>query len=97
VTDQSREELSRTFRQAAQRVLLETDREADLSDLEKHPDIVEINATGKNKWEILAGGGTDIRPVIFEHAVAHKYTLLSIKELESNMEEIFRSLTAKEG
>lgn len=95
ITDRPRQELSNAFRETKQVVLMETDREINTASLEKQPEILSVANTGKHYYEVRSAGRDDIRPLIFRHAVEKGYTILSTREKESNMEDIFRQLTAK--
>lgn len=46
-----------------------------------------------NIWEIESDSSNDIRPAIFEFAVANKLTLLTLQEKQQNLESVFQELT----
>ena len=46
-----------------------------------------------NLWEIESAGEKDIRPSIFEFAVENNLTLLTLKEKQQNLENVFHQLT----
>lgn len=47
----------------------------------------------ENLWELESSGGTDIRPAIFHFAVENQLTLLTLKEKQQNLENVFHQLT----
>lgn len=55
--------------------------------------VEKVEPDGKNAWKLSAPGDRDIREQIFTFASQHKYTLLGLRQEESNMEDIFRALT----
>jgi ABC-2 type transport system ATP-binding protein len=64
------------------------------------PDILEsidgaekVEPAGKHAWKISTSGDRDLREQIFAFANQHQYTLLGLRQEESNMEDIFRELT----
>lgn len=48
-----------------------------------------------NFWEIESNQGADLRPAIFHFAVQNGLTLLTLREKQQNLEEVFRNLTQK--
>ncbi len=46
-----------------------------------------------NFWEIESGVEQDIRPAIFQFAVANKFTILTLQEKQKNLENVFQELT----
>jgi ABC-2 type transport system ATP-binding protein len=46
-----------------------------------------------NFWEIESNSDQDIRPAIFQFAVANQLTLLTLQEKQKNLENIFQELT----
>jgi ABC-2 type transport system ATP-binding protein len=55
--------------------------------------ITEARKITDKTWMIEAEGEEDIRPAIFNFAVANDLTVLSMQKHESNLEEVFRHLT----
>lgn len=48
-----------------------------------------------NIWEIESEADIDIRPEIFQFAIDNKLTLLTLKEKQQNLENVFQQLTQK--
>ena len=46
-----------------------------------------------NFWELESSGETDIRPAVFHFAVENQLTLLTLKEKQQNLENVFHQLT----
>lgn len=46
-----------------------------------------------SNWHIISAPGDDIRAEVFQFAVAHKYTVLSLQREEQKLEEVFQELT----
>jgi len=44
-------------------------------------------------WHLASGPATDIRPGVFQFAVDHKYTVVSLHREEQRLEEVFQVLT----
>jgi ABC-2 type transport system ATP-binding protein len=44
-------------------------------------------------WHLVSAPGTDIRAAVFQFAVDHKYTVLSLHREEQKLEEVFQELT----
>lgn len=62
------------------------------SDLLSVEGIKNVTQNG-NCWEIESGIDDDIRPVIFQFAVNNNFTLLTLKEKQKNLENVFLELT----
>ncbi|NCA79942.1 MAG: hypothetical protein EOM76_07140 [Sphingobacteriia bacterium] len=56
--------------------------------------IVSIKKTADGKFELVAT--QDIRQDLFILATQNKWTILTLKQIEHSMEEIFRQLTNNE-
>ena len=79
--------------QAKQVVIVEFDKELDLSKLSEIKIASNIVPAGINTWQIEAESNEDIRPAIFKFAVDNNLTVLSLNKRQNNLEEIFRHLT----
>lgn len=44
-------------------------------------------------WHLISAPGSDIRAAVFQFAVEHKYTVLSLHREEQKLEEVFQELT----
>ncbi len=57
------------------------------------PGVLEASAAASNLWHLTSSPGTDIRADVFQFAVEHKYTVLSLHREEQKLEEVFQELT----
>ncbi len=62
---------------------------------EAHHPISKIHDPVSNIWHLTATGTGDIRPSIFQFAVDHHLTVLSLNREEQKLEEVFQELTKK--
>ena len=76
-------------------VSVEFDTEPDDALLKKIPGIIEIQTPEQKTRLIKSTAMSDIRPMLFNFAVEHKMTVLSMQRIEKSMEKIFRELTKK--
>ena len=76
-------------------VVVEFDKETDLSKLSEIKTANSIKQAGINVWQIEADCEEDIRPAIFKFAVHNNLTVLSLNKHQNNLEEIFRHLIPK--
>ena len=74
-------------------VVVEFDKEIDLSKLAEIKSANAIKPAGINAWQIEAESDEDIRPAIFKFAVDNSLTVLSLNKQQNNLEEVFRHLT----
>ena len=57
------------------------------------PGIHQANPLKGNSWQIEVHGDEDIRPAIFQFAVEHKLSILTLHKEEQRLEEVFKHLT----
>ncbi len=57
--------------------------------------IERIEPYGSKQWNIFVTGSEDIRANIFNFAVQHQLTLLTLQQQKSSLEDVFRLLTQK--
>lgn len=76
-----------------QKVLVEFDRAPDLELLRKIPGIVKIEPMSQNTFVTEAESGIDLRPLLFKFAVNNQLVLLSLKEQQQSLENVFQDLT----
>ncbi len=93
VADAPRNEIYSKIKQTGQKVHVEFDKEATEAGLLALPNVISAEQVTKAQWIIYGEAGKDIRPVIFSFAVNNSLTVLSLKQEESNLEEVFRHLT----
>jgi ABC-2 type transport system ATP-binding protein len=84
---------SRISRQR-QIVTVEFDRDPDEGLLMKAAEASTVKKIKTGLWIIESESSQDIRPLVFSFAVENKLTVLSLQKQESNLEEVFRSLTS---
>jgi len=74
-------------------ILAEFDKEVKAELLKGISGVAKVKLLKPNNWEIEAQTGMDIRSNIFQFAVKHNITVLSLHKAEHSMEEIFQQLT----
>ena len=57
---------------------------------------IKVSKTGTNRYQVDMAGGKDIRPEIFRLAVKKKWLLLTMKQSERQLEDVFAELTEME-
>lgn len=65
----------------------------DESDLKKIEGVAGVNAQGSNVYEVTSESGSDPRSALFDLAKDKGWTILEIRTMESNLENIFHQLT----
>lgn len=91
------EEKSRIYdliKRARQTIIVEFDRQADISELSEIPHISNVRLISNNTWQLEAESEEDVRPAIFSFAVSNKLTVLSLQKQQNNLEEVFRHMTS---
>ena len=70
--------------------------------IDQIPGVTEYQETGDGKrekgsttWHLSGDQNTDIRPAVFQFAVDHNLTVLSLHREEQKLEEVFQQLTKK--
>ena len=94
VADESKSAIYTKINKPGQHILVEFDRDASERDLSEISHVRSIKKVKENTWSIEAEGEADIRPLIFSFAVTKNLTVLSMQKQETNLEDIFRQLTA---
>lgn len=93
VADETKDNIYSKVSRKSQVVHIEFDREADESSLKSLPGVVNVKQINVLQWLIDAEGEVDIRPLLFSFAVKNNLTVLSLRQEESSLEEVFRHLT----
>jgi ABC-2 type transport system ATP-binding protein len=93
VADEEKEDIYSKISRPYQVINVEFDREIPEQALLGIPNVIRVEAKGKDRWVVEAEGETDIRPAIFSFAVSNNLTVLSLQKEVSNLEEVFRQLT----
>ncbi len=76
-----------------QKVLFETIENIEATQFEKLDFVKNVYTINSNTILIEANPKSDIRPLLFNFAVANNYTILTLQEQEKSIENIFRELT----
>jgi len=56
--------------------------------------ITGVRRLDENRYLLATKSSKDIRPEIFNFAIEHKLTIISLKKLEKSLEEVFKELTS---
>ncbi len=94
VADEPRSRIYDRIRKPFQMIEIEFDVNPDPALLKGIDNVISASNYRANNWLIEAEGKTDIRPIIFSFAVKNNLTVLSLTKKETNLEEVFRSLTS---
>lgn len=76
-----------------QTVWVEFDKAPDLETLRKIPGLLKIEQTGKTSFLVESENNYDIRPALFHFAVSNNLVLLTLKEQQQSLENVFQELT----
>lgn len=76
-----------------QTVLVEFDKIPDIDALRKIPGLLKIEQTGKASFLTESEDNIDLRPLLFHFAVSHNLILLTLKEQQQSLENVFQELT----
>lgn len=76
-----------------QTVWVEFDKLPDRAALENIPGLVRIEQTGRTSFVAESSGEVDLRPLLFQFAVANNLILLTLKEQQQSLENVFQELT----
>ena len=74
-------------------VEVEFDKEIDRDLLSDHFPSISVEAKGNNQYRIINSSGKDIRAQLFEWAVNNGVSILSQREVQNNLEDVFKQLT----
>jgi ABC-2 type transport system ATP-binding protein len=76
-----------------QTVWVEFDKSPDLETLRKIPGLLKIEQTGKTSFLAESEHNLDLRPALFHFAVSNNLVLLTLKEQQQSLENVFQELT----
>ncbi|MDP2113382.1 MAG: gliding motility-associated ABC transporter ATP-binding subunit GldA [Bacteroidota bacterium] len=76
-----------------QPVWVEFDKSPDLETLRKIPGLLKIEQTGKTSFLAESENNLDLRPALFHFAVSNNLVLLTLKEQQQSLENVFQELT----
>jgi ABC-2 type transport system ATP-binding protein len=75
-------------------IVVEFEGEVDAGDLRHLAGVVDVQQQGPGTFRLSAQQGLDIRPEIFRFAADRSLSLVGLRQEESSLESIFRSLTS---
>lgn len=76
-----------------QTVWVEFDKAPNLESLRKIPGLLKIEKTGSTSFLAESEGNLDLRPLLFQFAVSNHLILLTMKEQQQSLENVFQELT----
>jgi ABC-2 type transport system ATP-binding protein len=92
VTDESTEILQQKST-AENIIIVEFDKAADKNTLRNIPGIKRADLQKGNTWKLISDKDIDVRPAVFNFAVANQLTVLSLHKEERSIEDVFQQLT----
>ena len=93
VANENKSDIYLKIRQSKQIIYAGFDKNPGFDKLISIPGILHAESAGNDIWRIEADAGKDIRPVLFAFAVSNNLTILSLRNEENSLEEVFRQLT----
>ncbi|MDR4987704.1 MAG: gliding motility-associated ABC transporter ATP-binding subunit GldA [Bacteroidales bacterium] len=78
---------------AGSTLLVEFDREADLSELREIEGVVDVMKEHDKAFRVFSRGPQDIRPALFRYAVEKDLTILTLNRQQESLEQVFRDMT----
>lgn len=72
---------------------IEVENDVDKNVFSKIPGIDSVEKIGDKKWRLTSSSKQDLRATIFQYAVEHKLSILTLSKEEQKLEDIFRQLT----
>lgn len=94
VADEEKDNIYSIIKRARQIIEVEFDKKTDDSKVTAIEHVTSVKKIRDNLYVIEAESEVDIRPLIFNFAVANNLTVLSLQKQESNLEDVFRHLTS---
>ena len=76
-----------------QTVWIEFDQMPDMAAMASIPGLERVEQTGKNSFLAESSGMVDLRPLFFQFAVSNHLVLLTLKEQQQSLENVFQELT----
>ncbi|OFX40858.1 MAG: gliding motility-associated ABC transporter ATP-binding subunit GldA [Bacteroidetes bacterium GWA2_32_17] len=94
VADSSKDDLHKySISESIQTVIVEFSTTVSRDELLKIKGVNKVQGIKQNKWIVEGNTNNDIRPEIFQFAVKHNYTVLSMQQKEMSLEQVFQELT----
>lgn len=78
-----------------QKVLVEFDKMPDILALQNVAGLLRLEQIGTASFMVESAGDTDLRPLLFKFAVTNHLVLLTLKEQQQSLENVFQELTRK--
>jgi ABC-2 type transport system ATP-binding protein len=76
-------------------ITVEFDKEVLVSHIKNIEGVEDAVLIEKNTWKIISNIDTDVRKSIFNYAVTHDISILTINKEEQKLEDVFKQLTKK--
>lgn len=93
VADDDKENIGRLLQKKTGSVIVEFDGDTAIESLMAIEGVGKVTRGRNREFIVDPATGKDIRPALFAWAVANSLTVLSLRQQENNLEEIFRHLT----
>jgi ABC-2 type transport system ATP-binding protein len=74
-------------------ITVEFDKAPDSQLMSKIVGIATVTALGNNTFQLISNSAADVRKDIFDFAVAHSLSVLTLSKEEQKMEDVFKELT----
>lgn len=85
--------LQKTHISNKQYITVEFDKETSLNVLKNIEGVVDAKNINGNVWKLEVNSEKDIRPIIFQYAVANGLAVLTLHKEEQRLEDVFKQLT----
>lgn len=76
-------------------ITVEFDKDVLVSEIKKIEGVDDAILIEGNTWKIISNVDTDVRKSIFNYAVTHEISILTINKEEQKLEDVFKQLTKK--
>ncbi len=93
VADSTLAELRARQENARGLLLVEFEKDVNIRALSTIPGVKEVRPKGQGKYQFVTDGRPDVRIAIFQLAAQREWTLIGLRQEESNLEKIFQQLT----
>jgi len=77
-------------------IKLEFKHEVDIEPLRKLKGVLEVNVQEVGFYELKTDQQADLRSEIFSLAAKHDWPLVGLQQVQSSLEDVFKTLTQKE-
>jgi len=93
VADERPDTIQNKVEQQTSIIIVEFDKRVEIELFNEIADLVKAINHKENMWLLESSNNTDIRANIFNFAVKHGLTVLSMQKQEKSLEEVFKILT----